>query len=59
MPLRCSFRTNSNVFKHYKNLVNRERKTCGERYYESRIQYLNDEHPKRWWDEMKRLSGAY
>ena len=46
------------VFKHSKILVNRERKTCGERYYESSIQHLKDEHPKRWWDEMQRLSGA-
>ena len=46
--------TNSTVFKHYKILVNREKKTCGERYYESRIKHLKDEHPKRWWDEMRR-----
>ena len=41
-----------------KFIVNLERKTCGERYYESRINLLKDEHSKRWWDEMKRLSGA-
>ena len=57
MPL-PGYGTNSTVFKHYKILVNREQKTCGERYYESRIRHLKDEHPKRWWHEMKRLSGA-
>lgn len=49
---------NSTVFKYYRNLVNRERKACRGRYYESKIQHLKGEHPKRWWDEVKRLSGA-
>ena len=53
-----SYGTNSTVFKYYKKLVNRERKTCNERYYESRIQHLKNKHLKRWWEEMKHLSGA-
>ena len=53
-----SYGTYSTVFKYLKKLVNRERKTCRERYYESRIQHLKDEHLKRWWDEMKHLSGT-
>ena len=53
-----SYGTYSTVFKYYRNLVNRERKTCRERYYEFRIQHLKDKHLKRWWEEMKRLSGA-
>lgn len=45
-------------FKHYRNLINRERKACGGRYYKSKIQHLKGEKPKWWWDEVKRLSGA-
>ena len=44
--------------KHCRNLVNRERKACRGRYYESKIQHLKGEKPKRWCDEVKRLSGA-
>ena len=41
-----SYGKNSTVFKYYNNLVNRERKTCRERYYKSRIQHLKDKHLK-------------
>ena len=44
-------------FKHFRNLVNRERKTCRGKYYESKIRHLKGENPKRWWDESKRLCG--
>ena len=44
-------------FKYYRNLVNRERKACRGKYYESNIQNLKGENPKRWWNEAKRLSG--
>ncbi|CAB3991519.1 Hypothetical predicted protein [Paramuricea clavata] len=44
-------------FKYYRNLVNRERKACRGKYYESNIQHLKGENPKRWWSEAKRLSG--
>lgn len=43
-------------FKYYRNLVNRERKACRGKYYESKIQKLKGESPKRWWSEVKRLS---
>ena len=43
-------------FKYYRNLVNRERKACRGEYYESNIQNLKIENPKRWWSEAKRLS---
>ena len=38
--------------------MNRERKTCRAKYYESRIQHLKGENPKKWWDEVKRLSTS-
>ena len=32
-------------------------KSVGGKYYESKIQHLKGENPKRWWDETKRLYG--
>ena len=48
----------SSQFKYLRNLVNRERKACRARYYESKIQQLKGKNLKKWWDEVKRLSGA-
>ena len=48
----------SSQFKYLRNLVNRERKACRARYYESKVQQLKGKNPKKWWDEVKRLSGA-
>ena len=48
----------SSQFKYLRNLVNRERKACRVRYYESKVQQLKGKNPKKWWDEVKRLSGA-
>ena len=46
------------LFRHFRNVVNRERKVCRDRYYESKVQQLKGENPRRWWEELKRLSGA-
>ena len=48
----------STQFKYFRNLVNRERKACRARYYESKVQQLKGENPNKWWDEVKLLSGA-
>ena len=48
---------NSNQFKQYRNLVNRERKTCRAKYYESKIQQFKGVTPRKWWQEVQRLSG--
>ena len=48
---------NSIQFKQYRNLVNRERKTCRANYYESKIQQFKGVTPRKWWQEVKRLSG--
>ena len=46
-------------FKYYRNCVNRERKVCRAKYYESNIkQLLKGEAPRKWWNEIKRLSGV-
>ena len=48
---------NSIQFKQYRNLVNRERKTCRAKYYQSKIQQFKGVTPRKWWQEVKRLSG--
>ena len=48
----------STQFKHLRNRVNRERKVCRAKYYESRVQQLKGENSKKWRDEVKRLSGS-
>ena len=53
-----SYGGDSAQFKFFRNLVNRERKACRAKYYEVRIQNLRQEAPKKWWDEVKRLSGS-
>ena len=53
----CTYGPDSAQFKYFRNLVNRQRKICRGKYYESRIQHLKGENPKRWWDETKRLCG--
>ena len=53
----CAHCPNSTQFKYFRNLVNRQRKICIGKYYESKIQHLKGENPKRWWDETKRLCG--
>ena len=42
-------------FRYFRNLVNRERKTWRAKYYDSRIQHLKGENPKKWWDEVNDL----
>ena len=44
-------------FKYYRNLVNRERKTCIAKHYKLKIQQMKGGNPKRWWKEVKRLSN--
>ena len=49
---------NSSIFKFFRNAVNRDRKVCKSRYYESRVQaQMKGKNPKGWWREVKRLSG--
>ena len=31
---------------------------CRGRYYESKVQQLKGKNPRRWWDEVERVSGA-
>ena len=53
----CKNGPDSHLFKFYRNAVNRERKLCKAKYYDSKIQQMKGEHPKVWWKEVKRISG--
>ena len=42
----CAYGPDSAQFKYFRNLVNRQRKICRGKYYESKIQHLKGENPK-------------
>ena len=44
-------------FRRIRNRVNRLRKSCRPKYYESKVEHLRDCAPRRWWNEVKRLGG--
>ena len=48
---------NTHLFRFYRNKVNRERKLCREKYYQVKVKKLNNQDPKKWWNECKRLCG--
>ena len=45
------------LFLQLRNQVNRERRACREKYYESKVEHLKDCKPALWWKEVKKLSG--
>ena len=48
---------NQTLSKFYRNRVNSYRKRCRQIYYNSKIRLLKNSKPKRWWNEVKRISG--
>ena len=44
-------------FRRLRNRVNRLRKSCRPKYYESKVEHLRDCALRRWWNEVKRLGG--
>ena len=44
-------------YRHYRNLVNRKRKTLQSRYFASKIQHLKQTKPSKWWNAVKRIAG--
>ena len=40
---------NKHRFNHLRNAVNRERKKCRSKFYESKVKQLKSSHPKQWW----------
>ena len=47
----------SSIFKQLQNRVERECKTCKRRFYENKVVALKDCNLKRWWKEVKGLTG--
>ena len=45
------------MFRFLRNRVNRERKFCRQRYYDSKVSQLKECKPSAWWNEVKKLSG--
>ena len=48
---------NQPMFRFLWNRVNRERKFCRQRYYDSKVSQLKECKPSAWWKEVKKLSG--
>ena len=48
---------NKHQFNHLQNIVNRERKKCRSKFYESKVKLLKSTHPKQWWKSIKVLCG--
>ena len=44
-------------FRRLRNRVNRLRKSCRAKYYESKVEHLRDCEPRKWWKEVKSLGG--
>ena len=49
---------NIDEFKRLRNHVNRKRKSCRAKYYESSVQHLKQCKPSNWWKEVKRLTTS-
>ena len=45
------------LFKSLRNRVNRERKQCRSKYYDSKVSQLKVSDPKQWWKSVKYLCG--
>ena len=44
-------------FRHYRNLVNRERNRLRDNYFSTKAIHLKGTKPSVWWRELKRISG--
>ena len=54
---RALAKNNLPMFRFLWNRVNRERKYCRQRYYDSKVSQLKECEPSAWWKEVKKLSG--
>ena len=57
---RClhKFGKDSDRFKEIRNAVQRECKRCKKSFYDNKVAKLKQSNIKRWWDEVKSLSGV-
>ena len=44
-------------YRHYRNVVNRERKVIRGRYFASKVRQLKKTKPSQWWGAVKRIAG--
>ena len=44
-------------FNHYRNAVNRDRKTLRRKVFESRVSHLKKSKPNQWWSSVKKIAG--
>ena len=49
---------NQLLYRLYRNKANRERKSLQRKYYQQKIQSLENEHPKQRWNNVKDLVGV-
>ena len=47
------------TYRHYRNLVNRERKIIRNRFFPSKVRHLKDTKPNQWWNAVKRIAGMH
>lgn len=47
----------SALFKHYRNLVNRERKTCCSKFFTAKVHQLKHTKPRQWWNAVEWIAG--
>ena len=48
---------NLQLFKLYRNKVNREKKLLRARFFATKVSNLKKSKPKTWWSDIKRISG--
>ena len=45
------------LFRLYRNRVNRERKICRARFFSAKVQHLKESKPSQWWNDVKKIAG--
>ena len=45
------------LFRLYRNRVNRERKICRARFFSSKVQHLKESKPSQWCNDVKKIAG--
>ena len=44
-------------FRKFRNLINRERKILGKKFFPSKVSQIKQVNPSQWWGAVKRISG--
>ena len=54
---RAFFSNNLSLYNLLRNKVNRMRKTLRKKYYQTKVDQINNKHHHKWWEEVKNLTG--